>query len=191
GAYPPARGPRWRVARRRAEGPVAPGRADPPGGSRSRVLGVARFLPQHFWRVPRRASVGRRAVRRPVSQPAAAVREGVRGGAGGGGPSHRRPHPRAQRGPPGVWWRPADAPRRGRGPEPLRPGRWEQRLRPRPRGGGTRPGRSLGGAGDDPRAGGGRSPAVPVRRPGRGCRQRLSLGTGRVGILTACWVRAG
>ena len=40
------------------------------------------------------------------------VRGGVRGGAGGGRPSHRRPHPRAQRGPPGVRRRPADVRRR-------------------------------------------------------------------------------
>ena len=190
GAYPHARGPRWRAARRRAEGPAASGRADPPGGRRGRVLGVARFLPQHFWRDAGRASVGRRAVRGRVPQPAAAVRDGVRGGAGGGRPSHRRPHPRAQRGPPGVRRRPADVPRRCRVPGPFRPPRLVQRFRPRPRGGGPRPGPSLAGAGGDPRAAGGRSRVVPVRRPGGGRRRRLSLGTGHLGVLTACWVRA-
>jgi len=41
-----------------------------------------------------------------------------------------------------------------------------------------------------PRAAGGQSPVVPVRLPCGGCRRRLSLGTGRLGLLTACWVRA-
>src|SRR5262245_61864925 len=41
GAYPHAHGPLWRTARRRAEAPVASGCADPPGGRRGRVLGVA------------------------------------------------------------------------------------------------------------------------------------------------------
>jgi len=99
-------------------------------------------------------------------------------------------HTRAQRSPPGVRRRPADVPRRCRVPESLRSPRLAQRFRPRPRGGGPRPGPSLAGAGGDPRAAGGRSPAVPVRRPGGGRRRRLSLGTGRLGALTACWVRA-
>ena len=73
----------------------------------------------------------------------------VRGGAGGGRQSHRRPHPRAQRGPPGVRRRPADVPRRCRVPESLRSPRLAQRFRPRPRGGGPRPGWSLAGAGGD------------------------------------------
>src|SRR5262249_28687377 len=72
----------------------------------------------------------------------------------------------------------------------LRPPRLVQRFRPRPRGGGPRPGPSLAGAGGDPRAAGGRSPVVPVRRPGGGRRQLLSFCTGRLGVLTACWVRA-
>jgi glyoxylase-like metal-dependent hydrolase (beta-lactamase superfamily II) len=110
--------------------------------------------------------------------------------AGGDRPSHQRPHPRAQRGPPGVRRRPADVPRRCRVPEPLRPPRLAQRFRPRPRGGGPRPGPSLAGAGGDPRALCGRSPVVPVRRPGGGRRRRLSFCTGRLGVLTACWVRA-
>ena len=113
GAYPHAHGPRWRAARRRGEGPAASGPADPRGGRRGQVLGVARFLPRlHAAGVPGRASVGRQAVLERVPQPAAAVRGGVRGGAGGGRPSHRRPHPRAQRGPPGVRRRPADVRRR-------------------------------------------------------------------------------
>ena len=37
---------------------------------------------------------------------------------------------------------------------------------------------------------GGHSPVVPVRLPCGGRRRRLSLGTGPVGVLTACWVRA-
>src|SRR5262249_9102888 len=84
----------------------------------------------------------------------------------------------------------ADVPRRCRVPEPFRPPRLVQRFRPRPRGGGARPGPSLAGAGGDPRAAGGRSPLVPVRRPGGGRRRRLSLGTGNLGVLIGCWVRA-
>jgi hypothetical protein len=42
------------------------------------------------------------------------------------------------------------------------------------------------GAGGDRRAAGGHSPVVPVRRPGGGRQQRLSLGTGLLGVLTAC-----
>jgi hypothetical protein len=53
-----------------------------------------------------------------------------------------------------------------------------------------RPGPSLAGAGGGRRAFGGHSPVVPVRLPGGGRWRRLSLGTGRLGILTACWVRA-
>jgi metallo-beta-lactamase superfamily protein len=112
-------------------------------------------------------------------------------GAGGGRLSHRRPHPRAQRGPPGVRRRPADVRRRRRVPGRVRPPRVVQRLRTRPRGGGPRPGPSFAGAGGDPRAAGGHSPAVPVRLPGGGRRRRLPLRTGRLGLLTACWVRAG
>src|SRR5262249_26525879 len=37
---------------------------------------------------------------------------------------------------------------------------------------------------------GGHSSVVPVRLPCRGRRRRLSLGTGPLGVLTACWVRA-
>ena len=48
------------------------------------------------------------AVLERVPEPAADVRGGVRSGAGGGRHSHRRPHPRAQRGPPGIRQRPAD-----------------------------------------------------------------------------------
>src|SRR5262249_43285654 len=40
------------------------------------------------------------------------------------------------------------------------------------------------------RAAGGHSPVVPVRLPCGGRRRRLSLGTGLLGLLTACWVRA-
>src|SRR5262245_16226180 len=36
----------------------------------------------------------------------------------------------------------------------------------------------------------GHSPVVPVRLPCGGRRRRLSCGTGRRGVLTACWVRA-
>src|SRR5262245_35096170 len=103
------------------ERPAASGPAGPPGGRRGRVLGVARFLPRlHAAGVPGRALADGQAVLERVPQPAAAVRDGVRGGAGGGRPSHRRPHPRAQRGPPGVRRRPADV-RRG----PRVPGRFE------------------------------------------------------------------
>ena len=104
----------------------------------------------HAARVPGRASVGRQAVHERVPQPAAAIRGGVRGGAGGGRPSHRRPHPRAQRGPPGVRRRPADVRRRRRVPGRVRPPRLVQRLRTRPRGGGPRSGPSFAGAGGEP-----------------------------------------
>src|SRR5262249_1269735 len=154
---------RWRAARRRGEGTAASGPAGPRGGRRGRVLGVARFLPRlHAAGVPGYASADGQAVLGRVPQPAAAVRGGVRGGAGRGRPSHRRPHPRAQRGPPGVWRRPADVPRRCRVPEPFRPPRLVQRFRPRLRGGGPAPGPSLAGGGGGGRGGGGRSPAVPV-----------------------------
>ncbi|AFL48856.1 beta-lactamase domain protein [Sinorhizobium fredii USDA 257] len=46
----------------------------------------------------------------------------------------------------------------------------------------------LPGAGGDPRTAGGHSPAVPVRLPCGGRRRPLSLGTGRLGLLT--WVRS-
>ena len=38
------------------------------------------------------------------------------------------------------------------------------------------------------RVAGGHSPVVPVRLPCGGRRRRLSLGTGPLGVLTACWV---
>jgi hypothetical protein len=72
----------------------------------------------------------------------------------------------------------------------VRPPRLVQRLRTRPRGGGPRPGPSFAGAGGDPRAAGGHSPVVPVCLPCGGRRRRLSLRTGLLGVLTACWVRA-
>ncbi len=56
--------------------------------------------------LPGRASVGCHAVHGSVPQPSAAVRGNVRGGAGVDRLSHRRPHARAQRGPPGVRRRP-------------------------------------------------------------------------------------
>jgi Metallo-beta-lactamase superfamily len=120
----------------------------------------------------------------------AAFRDGVRGGVGGAHPSHRRPHPRAQRGPPGVRRRPADVRRRRRVPGRVRAPRLVQRLRTRPRGGGPCPGPSFAGAGGEPRVAGGHSPVVPVGLPCGGRRRRLSLGTGPLGVLTACWVRA-
>ena len=86
---------------------------------------------------------------------------------------------------------PADVPRRCRVPGPFRPARLAQRFRPRPRRGGPRPRPSAAGAGGERRAAGGHSPVVPVRRPGGGRRRRLSLGAGLLGLLTACWVRAG
>jgi hypothetical protein len=61
-----------------------------------------------------------------------------------------------------------------------------QRLRTRPRGGGPRQGPPFAGAGGDRRAAGGHSPAGPVRLPGGGRWRCLSLGTGRLGLLTAC-----
>ena len=69
----------------------------------------------------------------------------------------------------------------------VRPPRLAQRLRARPRGGGPRSGPSFAGVGGDRRAAGGHSPAVPVRLPCGGRRRRLSLGAGRLGLLTACW----
>src|SRR5580704_1371991 len=72
----------------------------------------------------------------------------------------------------------------------IRPPRVVQRLRTRPRGGGPRPGPSFAGTGGEPRVAGGHSPVVPVGLPCGGRRRRLSLGTGPLGVLTACWVRA-
>jgi hypothetical protein len=46
------------------------------------------------------------------------------------------------------------------------------------------------GACGEPRAAGGHSHVVPVHRPRGGRRRRLSLGTGLLGVLTACWARA-
>src|SRR5262249_45452685 len=86
--------------------------------------------------------------------------------------------------------RPADVRRRRRVRGRVRPPRVVQRLRTRPRGGGPRPGRSFAGAGGDRRVAGGHSPVVPVRLPCGGRQPRLSLGTGLLGLLTACWVRA-
>jgi hypothetical protein len=56
--------------------------------------------------------------------------------------------------------------------------------------GGPRSGASFAGAGGDPRVAGGHSPVVSVRLPCRGRRRRLSLGTGRLGVLTVRWVGA-
>jgi hypothetical protein len=50
--------------------------------------------------------------------------------------------------------------------------------------------RSFAGAGGEPRVAGGHSSVVPVRLPCGGRRRRLSLGTGPLGVLTACWIRA-
>jgi hypothetical protein len=62
-----------------------------------------RFLPhRHGAGALGRGSAGGQAVPGRVSQPAAAVRDGVRSGAGSGRHSHGRPHPRTQRGAPGV-----------------------------------------------------------------------------------------
>src|SRR6185436_6507468 len=160
----------------------------PRGGGRGGVLEVARFLARlHAAGVPGRASADGQAVLERVPQPAADVRERVRGGAGGGRPTHWRPYPRAQRGPPGVRRRPADVRRRCRVPGRVRTPRLVQRLRTRPRGGGPRARRSFAGAGGEPRVAGGYSPVVPVRLPCGGRRRRLSLGTGPLGVLTACW----
>ena len=46
------------------------------------------------------------------------------------------------------------------------------------------------GAGGESRVAGGHSPVVPVRLPCGGRRRRLSMGTGPLGVLTACRVRA-
>ena len=80
----------------------------------------------------------------------------------------------------GVRRRSADVRRRRRVRGRVRPPRLVQRLRTRPRGGGPRPGPSFARAGGDRRAAGGHSPAVPIRRQG----------TGHLGLLTACSVRA-
>src|SRR6516225_5495920 len=86
---------------------------------------------------------------------------------------------------------PADVRRRRHVPGRVRPPRLAQRLRTRPRGGGPRPGPSFAGAGGEPRAAGGHAHALPVRRPCSSRRRRLSLGPGHLGLLTACWARAG
>ena len=76
GADPHAHGPHWRAARRRGERAAASGPADPRGGRRGQVLGVARFLPRlHAAGVPGRASADGQAVLERVPQPAADVRE--------------------------------------------------------------------------------------------------------------------
>src|SRR5262245_59738132 len=189
GAHPHAHGPLWRATRRRGEGPASSGPAGPCGGRRGRVLGVARFLPRlHAAGVPGRPSADGQAVLERVPQPAAAVRERVRGGAGGRRPTHRRTHPRAQRGPAGVRPRPADVRRRRRVPGRVRAPRLVQRLRTRPRGSGPRPDTSSAGAGGEPRVPGGPSFVVPVRLPCGNRRRRHSLGTGPLGVLTAGWV---
>ena len=69
----------------------------------------------------------------------------------------------------------------------VRPPRVVQRLRTRSGGGGPHPARSYARAGGDPRGPGGHSPVVPVRLPCGSRRRRLSLRTGRLGVLTACW----
>ena len=57
------------------EGPTASGPADPRGGRRGQVLGVARFLPRlHADGLPGRASGDGQTVRERVPQPASAVR---------------------------------------------------------------------------------------------------------------------
>jgi hypothetical protein len=89
-------------------------------------------------------------------------------------------------GPPRVRRRPADVRRRRRVPGLVRPPRVAQRLRTRPRGGDPRSDPSSAGAGGEPRGAGVHAHAVPVRRPSGGRRRPLSLGTGLVGLLTAC-----
>src|SRR6185369_10427426 len=91
---------------------------------------------------------------------------------------------------PGVRRRPADVRRGPRVPGRVRTPRLVQRLRTRPRGGGPLACRPFAGVGGEPRVAGGHSPVVPVRLPCGGRRRRLSLGTGPLGVLTACWVRA-
>src|SRR5262245_17954679 len=76
--------------------------------------------------------------------------------AGGGRPTHRRPHPRAQLGPPGVR-------RRRRVPGLVRSPRVAQRLRTRPRGGDSRSGPSSARVGGEPRVAGVHAHAVSVR----------------------------
>ena len=118
------------------------------------------------------------ALRRTAKRFLAEYHSQLRPFSGRGRRSHRRPYPRAQRGPPGVRRRPADVRRRRRVRGRVRTPRLVQRLRTRPRGGGPRPGPSFAGAGGEPRVAGGHSPVVPVRRPCGGRRRRLSLGTG-------------
>src|SRR6516164_9330063 len=191
GAHPHAHGPRWRAARRRSEGPAASGPAHPRGRRRNQVLGVARFRPRlHAAGVLGRASADGQAVLARVPEPVADVRGEARGGAGGARHTHWRPHPWAQRGPPGIRQRSADVRWRRRIPGRVRAPRLVQRLRTRPRGGGPRQGASFAGAVGEPRVAGGHSPVVPVRLPCGGPRRGLSLGTGPLGVLTACWVRA-
>jgi glyoxylase-like metal-dependent hydrolase (beta-lactamase superfamily II) len=71
----------------------------------------------------------------------------------------------------------------------IRTSRVAQRLRARPRGSDPRPGASFAGPSGEPRAAGGHSYAVPVRRPCGGRRRGFSLGTGLLGLLITCSVQ--
>ena len=139
---------------------------------------------------PERATADKRAVVLNEYRGRQRVRHGVRGGTGGGrgrtgGHAPGRRVVRMASGGDRLTFA-GDAVFAGR----VRTPRLVQRLRTRPRGGGPRPGPSFAGAGGEPRVAGGHSPVVPVRLPCGGRRRRLSLGTGRLGVLTACWVRA-
>src|SRR5262249_35329022 len=90
---------------------------------------------------------------------------------------------------PGIRRRPADVCWRPRVRARVRPPRLVQRLRTRPRGGGPPPGQSFAGAGGEPRGAGSHPPVVPVRLPCGARWRRLSMGTGSLGVLTACGVQ--
>ena len=130
------------------------------------------------------------AVLERVPQPAAAVRGGVRGGAGGGRPSHRRPHPGhsvvrlASGGDRLTFAGDAVFPVGFDHPD------WHNGFEHDPEEAARVRVRLLRELAANRELAGGHSPVVPVRLPCGGRRRRLSLGTGPLGVLTACWVRA-
>ena len=192
GADPHAHGPRWRAARRRGEGPAASGPAGPRGGRRGQVLGVARFLPHlhaaggfrtRFGRAAKRFLNEYRGQLRPFEEeyevaPGVVVRR-----TGGHTPGHSVVR-LASGGDRLTFAGDAVFPVRFDHPD------WHNGFEHDPEEAARVRVRLLRELAASRRAAGGHSPAVPVRLPCGGRRRRLSLGTGRLGLLTACWVSA-